>query len=154
MVNARLVDILERNNVLSPHQFGFRRNRSTIDSLMSLSLEIEEAFSNKEHLIAIFLDLEKAYDTMERGRVLEILKRLGVEKNLWTYIKNFLTGRTFCVRVGESLSSNYSLERGTPQGSPLSATLFLLAINGISSNIRNPIKCFMFADDVVIAARN
>lgn len=121
MTNTRLIETLESNNALSS-QFNFRNKHLTINSLLSLRLEVEEDFSHKEHLIFKFLDLRKAYDTTERGCALGILKGLGI-------------GRNFL---------NYSLERGTPQGSLISVTLFLLAINEITSNIQNPIKCFLF----------
>ena len=63
MVNAQLVWYLESKNLLSNRQFGFRKNRSTIDPLMFLTREIQNAIALQNQTIAVFFDLEKAYDT-------------------------------------------------------------------------------------------
>ncbi|GBL73034.1 putative RNA-directed DNA polymerase from transposon X-element [Araneus ventricosus] len=62
MVNARLVYILETNNLLSPFQSGFLRGRSTLDNILRLETSIREAFVSKKHLVSIMFDMEKAYD--------------------------------------------------------------------------------------------
>ena len=63
MINARLVRYLEINNLISPVQSGFRSERSTNDNLVRLETFIRDAFVKKEHVVAVFFDLEKAYDT-------------------------------------------------------------------------------------------
>ena len=63
MINARLVWYLEINNLISPVQVGFRSERSTNDNLVRLETFIPDAFVKKEHVVAVFFDLEKAYDT-------------------------------------------------------------------------------------------
>ena len=63
MINERLVWYLEKNNIITEFQSGFRHQRSTNDHLVRLETFIREAFIKKEHLVAVFFDLEKAYDT-------------------------------------------------------------------------------------------
>ena len=63
MINARLVRYLEINNLISPVQSGFRSEHSTNDNLVRLETFIRNAFVKKEHVVAVFFDLEKAYDT-------------------------------------------------------------------------------------------
>ena len=63
MVNERLIHFLEKNNILSKFQAGFRTQRSTIDQLVRLETYIKDALAKGEHAIAIFFDLKKAYDT-------------------------------------------------------------------------------------------
>ena len=63
MINERLLWYLETNNIITEFQSGFRHQRSTNDHLVRLETFIREAFIKKEHLVAVFFDLEKAYDT-------------------------------------------------------------------------------------------
>jgi hypothetical protein len=63
LVNDRLVWYQETNNILTEHQSGFRKQRSTIDHLVRLESFIREAFVRREHVVSVFFDLEKAYDT-------------------------------------------------------------------------------------------
>ena len=63
LIHKRLSWYLEINNLLSPLQSGYRKNRSTLDHLVRLETFIRQAFVNEEHLSAIFFDLEKAFDT-------------------------------------------------------------------------------------------
>ena len=71
MVNNRLVWYLESKGLLSNRQFGFRKNRSTLDPLLMLSREIQNAFARRHQTIGVFFDLEKAYDTTWRGGILQ-----------------------------------------------------------------------------------
>ena len=63
MINERVVWYLETNNIITEFQSGFRHQRSTNDPLVRLETFFHEAFIKKEHLVAVFFDLEKAYDT-------------------------------------------------------------------------------------------
>lgn len=62
MINVRLVYYLETNNLLSEFQFGFRKNRCTIDPVMMLTREIQKSFASKKSTLGVFFDMEKAYD--------------------------------------------------------------------------------------------
>lgn len=154
IVNQRLTEVIKKRDLLTPYQFGFREQHSTIDPIQMLKWEAQEAFQKKQHLIAVFLDVEKAYDTMWRWRVLETLKRWNITGNLWNYIKNFLSDRTFSVMVGTSESSVYTMENGTPQGSPLSVTLFQIAINDIINACIKPTITILYADDILLLTRS
>ena len=97
-------------------QTGFRKRRGTIDHLIRL-----ETFIRKQHLTAVFFDLEKAYDTTWKYGILRDLHNLGLRGRLPMFIKNFLFERTFRVRVGSTLSNSQHQEEGVPQGSILSS---------------------------------
>ena len=73
MVNHRLMWFREKNNVLYPEQSGFRKHRSTIDALTQLTCHIEKGFKEKKHTVAVFFDLEKAYDTVWRAETLNYM---------------------------------------------------------------------------------
>ena len=96
MINTRLVLYLESNNLISPVQSGFRSEPSTNDNLIRLETFIRDAFIKKEHVVAVFFDLEKAYDTTWRYG---ILHELGLKGRLPVFIKSFLADRCMQVRV-------------------------------------------------------
>ena len=150
MVNQRLMWFLESNNVLCPQQSGFRKNKSTIDSLTQLTCHIEKAFRDKKHTVAVFFDLEKAYDTVWKPEILNSMYEMGLRGNLPTFAESFLTDRKFCVRVGASHSDYIKQEEGLPQGSVLSVTLFAIAINDITKQIGPEVLCALYVDDFTI----
>ena len=150
MVNARLVWYLESKNLLSNRQFGFRKNRSTIDPLMFLTREIQNAIALQNQTIAVFFDLEKAYDTTWRGGILMQLVEWDIKGNMFSCIKDFLSGRYLKVRVGSCISSAYPQEEGLPQGSVLSPTLFMVAINGLLGQVPAGVHGLAFADDYAV----
>ncbi|KAL4148403.1 hypothetical protein QTP88_002656 [Uroleucon formosanum] len=124
IINARLMWYLESNNLLSNLQHGFRKNNSTLDSLAIIENEIKETFNQNQYL-----------------------------GNIINFIINYLSNRTIQVSNNGALSSPFILHNGSPQGSPLSSTLFLLAINDLPSIIKPPNKITMYADDSNIFCR-
>ena len=141
MINKRLTWFLESNNHISQFQSGFRSDRSTTDNLVRLETFIRDAFIKKEHVVAVFFDLEKAYDTTWRYGILKDIHKLGLRGRLPTFIENFLADRTMQVRVGSSLSDYYDQEQGVPQGGVLSTTLFSIKINDIVKCLGNLTDC-------------
>ena len=137
MVNNRLTWYLERHMVITEHQSGFRRRRSTVDNLVTLETSIRDAFVDRKHLVSIFFYLEKAYDTTWKHGILLDLYNTGLRGRLSVI---FLSDRYFKVRVGNTYSDLYSQEAGVPQGSILSITLFSLKINSIVSCLLPDIK--------------
>ena len=112
MINVRLVWYLESNNLISPVQSGFRSERSTNDNLIRLETFIRDAFVAKEHVVAVFFDLEKAYDTTWRHGIMRDLHDLGIRDRLATFIENFLADRWIQVRVGSTLSEKFDQAQG------------------------------------------
>ena len=77
MVNERLVWYLEKNGLLAKQQCGYRSNRSTVDHLVRLETFIRDAFIHNQHLVAVFFDLQKAYDTTWKYGILKDLHNMG-----------------------------------------------------------------------------
>ena len=105
---------------------------------------------HKKHLIAVFLDLEKAYDTTWKDCIMRDLYDLGLRERLPIFIKNFLFKRTFRVHVGSTLSDLQNQEVGVPQGSILSITLFSIKINNIVKRLNPSIDWALYVDNFVI----
>ena len=154
MINTRLIWFLESNGLITNFQCGFRSKRSTVDHLVRLETFVREAFIKKEHLTAVFFDLEKAYDTTWKYGIMRDLSDFGLKGKLPHFIDNFLSNRNFKVRVGTTLSDLQGQEEGVPQGSILSVTLFSIKINNIVKALNPGVDCSLYVDDFLICYRS
>ena len=150
MINNRLTWYLEKNQILSPSQSGSRKNKSTLDSLTSLENQIKKGFERKKVTVAVYFDIQKAYDTTWRYNILRSLYDHGFRGELPTFIKNFMSERTFQVRIENIYSDIFKLQNGIPQGSVLSGTLFIMAINNIVTVLPKGVQNSLYIDDFAI----
>ena len=104
MINNKLVWFLERNKLIPPRQCCFRKQSSTTDHLIRLESFIREAFIQRQHAVAVFFDLEKAYDCTWKYGIMKDLHQAGLRGRLPCFIKGFLKNRQFSVRLGACLS--------------------------------------------------
>lgn len=154
IVNYILIWFLEKINYLSPNQSGFRKNRSTYDNLISIKDEAEQAIRNKQILGLLSIDISKAYDVTWRHYILMKLNKIICTGNMLNFITNFLKNRSFQVKISNQLSENFTQENGVPQGSVLSVSLFLMAINKIDKQCKFKVKANIFADDAKFSCRS
>ena len=105
----------------------------------------------KEHLVAFFFHLEKAYNTTWKYGIVRDLKNLGFEGRMPIFIQNFLQDKRFRVRMGENEEKQQEI--GVPQGSVLSVMLFNLKINNIVKNINSGTNYALNVDDFLICYR-
>ena len=154
MVNERLVWYLEKNGLLAKQQCGYRSNRSTVDHLVRLETFIRDAFIHNQHLVAVFFDLQKAYDTTWKYGILKDLHNMGLRGNLPIFIGNFLSDRTFQIHLGTILSDKIFHQEGVPQGAILSTTLFNVKINDIVKQVDPGVECSLYVNDFVIMYRS
>ena len=152
MINDRLMWYLEINDRIPPQQAGFRRHRNTTDHLVELETTIQEAINRRQHTVAVFFDINKAYDTAWRYGVLRKLYDYGLRGSLPIFIKNFLTDRRITTRIGNTYSDEQRVSEGIPQGSVLSCTLFLVAVSDITDGLPVGVKCALYVDDLTIYA--
>ena len=131
IVAKRLRWYLQKNNLINILQSGFRSRRRTTDHLLRLHDAIYEAIANKRSVLSVFLEIEKAYDMVCREALLLKLLQLGITGEIFSFIKSFLTNRSFQVRIDSSYSEVKNLENGVPQGSILSPILFSILINDL-----------------------
>ena len=150
LVNRRLTKFLEDNNYLHPMQSGFRPGRNTMHNLLNLEHDVKKSLHFNNFTVAVFLDIEKAFDMTPRWLIMKRLHEMGLRGNLPVFIGNFIRTRKFRVKIGNKLSNTYVQQNGVPQGSVLSPTLFLIVINNILSNPPPGVKISLYADDVVL----
>lgn len=118
-----------------------------MDAVLDIDIEIKKAIANKEAAVAVFLDIEKAYDMLWREGLLIALYDAGIRGRMFNWIRNFLSNRTIQVKVGSELSEELEIENGTPQGSVISPVLFNILVNGMFSRVGKEIRYSLFADD-------
>ncbi len=130
MIVYRLAYVLEKIKVLSEHQSGLRKGRSTADALVKVSNEIEKTLNNmKEVMAAVFFDTKKAHDSMWREGLSIKFNKLGIGGRLYNWVNDFLSDRTFKVKVGSEIPKRFDNMNGIPQGSVVSPILFNIMIN-------------------------
>ena len=108
--------------------------------------KVTMAKDQNEYSIGVFLDLMKAFDTINHRILLKKLEHYGIRGLALKLLTNYLTGRTQCVTMNGSLSDYLPLKNGVPQGSILGPLLFLIYINDLA-NLSPLIDLFLFADD-------
>lgn len=150
IINSRLKWLLETHNVFGTHQSAFRQYRSTLDNLSYLENEIVTNFTLQNHTIAVFFDMDKAYDRVHPNLIINSLIDLGIKGNLIRFIADFLSERHFKVSVNAHQSSKRKMKTGIPQGSVLSCQLFLVAIKNLFTESNIDIKFAIYADDIVL----
>ena len=150
MINRRLINHLESNNVLSPTQTGYRKHRSTEDQLAYHAQNIEDAFQEKRKVLAVFFDLSNAFDKVWKEGLLVKLLRTGVRSKTYMWIQHFLFARTARVKLDGIPSKKVCLREGVPQGGVLSPTLFLVYCNDILTTLSKRVSNTLHADDLAI----
>jgi hypothetical protein len=154
LMHKRLMTFLvDKFNLLSENQFGFREHHSTHMALLNIIDQISRAMDEKEFCIGVFLDLSKAFDTIDHNILLSKLKYYGVRGIALNWFYSYLTGRSQCVSVGNVQSKFSDIKCGVPQGSILGPLLFIIYINDIV-NSSALFKFIMFADDTNLFASN
>uniref|UniRef100_A0A3B5QAJ9 Reverse transcriptase domain-containing protein n=1 Tax=Xiphophorus maculatus TaxID=8083 RepID=A0A3B5QAJ9_XIPMA len=147
--SKRLDNFIEKQNILTDCQYGFREKRSTSMALMALTEEIIDNMDKKKCAIGVFLDLKKAFDTINHDMLLKKLERYGIRGVPLNWIRSYIGERKQFVELDGQKSDVLNITCGVPQGSVLGPKLFILYINDIVK-ISNLIKYIIFADDTSI----
>ena len=132
IINRRLNKVLTKLKIIHKNQSGFRHKRQTHDHIIRLTHDVNKGRNYGTPIAAVFLDLEKAFDTIWREGTLEELQEIGITGNTYNYISSFLSDRTFQVRVGNTLSDTKTQVNGVPQGAVISPTIFNILINKVN----------------------
>ncbi|GFV07282.1 RNA-directed DNA polymerase from mobile element jockey [Trichonephila clavipes] len=148
----RLNDFLERNNILTPEQHGFRPRLSTSYQLLRVVEYIKDAIDRNQYTAAVFLDIQKAFDRVWHTGLLFKLIKYKIPPPLILLLKSYINDRTFMVKINRTYSQIKSAKAGIAQCSILGPVLFNLYVNDITKST-NTMIC-MYADDTAILSRH
>ena len=155
MIYLQLNEYLIENNIISVHQSGFRKGQSTATSLLTTTnswlINMDSGLING----VVFLDLCKAFDTIDHEILMNKLYLYGVKGSALRWFKSYLMHREQVCKIDNIISTPKNIKCGVPQGSNLGPLLFLLYINDLPNCLVNSVPA-MFADDtnITISAKN
>ena len=140
---------LDQHAILYDHQFGFRRGHSTSHAIISLVEKVSRSLDTGKIVVGVFLDLKKAFDTVDHQNLLDKLYAHGLRNNIYEWFKSYLANRSQYVMYNNSKSETKHITHGVPQGSILGPLLFILYINDFS-RASDLLFSILFADDTSV----
>ena len=155
VVYKRVYTFLDSTNQLYNSQYGFSAKHSCSQAISELVGEVVKNTERNLTTCSIFIDLSKAFDTLEHSTVIKKLERYGIRGQTLLWFKSYLECRKLHIRCttdqqGKTdISDTYDIEYGTPQGSCIGPLIFLIFCNDISLSLQH-MQCIQFADDTTL----
>lgn len=149
LISIQLKKYLQENHVICPQQHGFVPNRTTSSAVVTLAQVINSALHKNQLAIGVFLDIKKAFDSVNHSILINKLEKYGIIGNSLKFFASYLSSRKQKVVIDNHHSSYSDLTCGVPQGSVLGPILFSLYVNDLPLAIQNS-TILMYADDTAI----
>ena len=153
IVNKRVLNFFEKNNLFPQSQHGFRQKRSTFSAVSVMHEKWLKNKESKSHQAVAFLDLSAAFDTLSKDIVCQKLKCFGFDKTSINWFNSYLSDREQRVMIGSTISDPISLKIGSPQGAILSPTIFIILISDMELYCPEAQLCG-YADDTSVTVED
>ena len=157
LIHDQIYEYVEENNILPSFQYGYRKKHNTSQAILDYVQEVETNRKQKLTSISVFMDLSKAFDTVDKNLLYNKLSDIGFDTGSADLLHNYMTDRnfTFCDSEPHNTDKLYNLSAGVPQGSLLGPLLFILYIYDMKYICPND-KLIVYADDttLVVSGRN
>ena len=147
-ISNQINSFISKHNLLYKYQYGFQENNSTEIALQQLCDNLTSKLDKSETICATFIDLAKAFDTVNHNILVKKLPSFGIRGAPAKLLENYLTNRTQITIVNGTKSKSEPITCGVPQGSILGPLLFLLFINDLPNSCNLDVK--LFADDACL----
>ena len=162
LLNERLMEYLEKEQLLVEEQNGFRRARACIDHIYTVCTIVRNRLKVNKSTYACFIDFQKAFDFVNRDLLALRLIQTGVDGKFYQAISSLYSAPQACVKVNEVFTNWFPTPSGVKQGDALSPTLFAVYINDLANQIK-PLNCgvtcgseqvsiLLYADDIILLA--
>ena len=131
LLTERIYEVVERANMITPEQGGFRKKEEAIAQFIALSEIVRRRHLKNKPRFGIFVDFKKAYNRVHHGAIFRVLEHMGIRGKMLIFIKRLYRDNKVRIRAGGCLSDPFDMRRGNRQGCPLSPLLFIIFTNGI-----------------------
>ena len=154
IIKNRIYWWLSENNSWPKSQFGFRKYYSTNDAFLQLTLDIRQSFSEQKSVVALFLDIKGAYDSVQLELLINKLHNIGIPHKIANLIYNLYTNRQLFLYTRENVLGPQTANLGLPQGTILSPINYILYTYDLEKIIPNEVKIIQYADDICLYVSN
>ena len=151
LVRTRVIEHLDRNNLINEAQHGFREGRSCLTNLLETLEAWTQIIEEGDGIDVAYLDFRKAFDLISHNHLIFKMSKYGINGPILDWVKDFLRDRSQRVLIRGTASTSQGVTSGVPQGSVLGPVLFLIFINDLPLKVLSPLS--LFADDSKIFTR-
>lgn len=153
LVNRQILMFLDKYKLIYKKQFGFLSKSNTELAIADLLDGIYKSKDERDDILAIFVDIQKAFDSLDHQILISKLNQFGLRGNIRNWLVSYLRNRFQTVKLNNTYSTKQEIRSGVPQGSVLGPTLFLLFINDMQY-VSTKSEPYLFADDTSLVWSN